>query len=75
LQAISKFCFSFRKTAGGQQPPVIVALAEIVIAVLEGAWLCEEKEIMQVDAAVARFFPKISGPKSPERFAPTAQNP
>jgi len=75
LQAISKFCFSFRKTAGGQQPPAIVVLVEIAIAVLEGAWLCEEKEIMQVDAAVARFFPKIRWPKSPQRLAPTAQNP
>jgi len=74
LQAISKFCFSFRKTAGEQQPPAIVALVEIVIAVLEGAWLCEEKKIIKL-TLVARFFPKIRGPKSPQRLAPTAQNP
>src|SRR5438552_2629480 len=30
LQAISKFCFSFRKTA--REPPAIVALVEIVVA-------------------------------------------
>ena len=41
LQAISKFCFSFRKTA--REPPAIVALVEIVVAALEGAWLYKER--------------------------------
>src|SRR5437667_10005780 len=41
LQAISKFCFSFRKTA--REPPAIVALVEIVVAALEGAWLYKRR--------------------------------
>src|SRR5438094_1038325 len=53
LQAISKFCFSFRKTA--REPPAIVALVEIVVAALEGAWLYKEKEMMQVHALLASF--------------------
>jgi hypothetical protein len=46
-----------------------VALVEIVIAVLEGAWLCEEKEIIKLTLQLHAF------PKTPRPKSRTARNP